>query len=464
MRPAAELDLPVRLERANGTPLHRQVAEALRAAVLDGSLPAGTRLPATRTLAARLGVARATVLTAYEQLSGEGYLEAGHGSGTYVNRHLPAVLAVDSRRPAAAPATGRSGQVLDLRPGRPDTRRLVDVAWRRAWREAAEVVPPADPPLQGLPALRAEIAAHLRAARGVPADPDDVVVTAGTGEGLALAVHALGLGGRPVAVEDPGYPAARRVLTRLGAALDPVPVDEHGVRVDVLAARPFAAALVTPSHQYPLGGVLPVDRRLALLAAARASAAVVLEDDYDSEFRFGLAPLPALAALDPAAVVHIGTFSKVLAPWLRAGYLLVPAALRAAFLDVREDLGTVVSGVQQQALAGYLASGALRRHIARSRRDHAHRRAHLTRLLAEQPTLRSRDSRAGLHAVIALPEGTAVPALLRDLAEEGVLLADLADYAVGAAPAEPAVVLGYGAATTAELDRAVAALAVRCRR
>jgi GntR family transcriptional regulator/MocR family aminotransferase len=326
------------------------------------------------------------------------------------------------------------------------------------------MVPSADPPFEGLSELRSEIAAHLRAARGLPADPEDVFVTAGTSEGLALAVHALGLRGRSVAVEDPGYPAARRVLARLGVALEPVPVDEHGLRVDRLLEGPLpAAVLVTPSHQYPRGGILPVDRRLALLAAARAGRAVVLEDDYDSEFRYGVAPLPALAALDPATVVHVGTFSKVLTPWLRAGFLVVPPALRGAFRAVRMDLGTVVSGVQQHALAAYLASGALRRHIARSRRDYAHRRAHLGRLLEAHPVLDSRDSRAGLHAVLSVPRDTDVPALLQGLAEEGILLADLADYAVGGGVQAPAVVLGYGAATTRELDRVIGRLAERCR-
>jgi GntR family transcriptional regulator / MocR family aminotransferase len=464
VRPVAELDLPLHLDRGGRSPLHAQVAAALRQAVLDGRLPAAARLPATRTLAAQLGVARATVITAYEQLSGEGYLEAGHGSGTYVNRQLPAVPGHDTGSSPVERPRDPAQPVLDLRPGRPDTGRLVDPAWRRAWRAAAEAVPSTDPPFDGVPELRSEIAAHLRSARGVPAEPDGVLVTAGTNEGLALAAHALGLAGRPVVVEDPGYPAARRVLTRLGVVLAPVAVDERGLRADELRQHPdVAAVLVTPSHQYPLGGIMPVDRRLTLLAAARAAGATVLEDDYDSEFRYGIAPLPALAALDPATVVHIGTFSKVLSPWLRAGFLLVPPALRETFRAVRMDLGPVVSGVQQHALAGYLASGALRRHIARSRRDYAHRRAHLGRLLEAHPMLRSRDSHAGLHAVIALPQGTDVPRLLCDLAADGILLADLADYAVSGTWAEPAVVLGYGAATTVELDRVIGALAARCR-
>lgn len=460
MRSAVELDLPVLIDRSQADPLHRQLTEVLRAAVLTGRLPAGSRVPATRRLAAQLTVARATVLAAYEQLIGEGYLEARHGSGTFVVRHL--LLAPTPPRSASAPPhpVGR-GAVIDLRPGRPDTARIIDPAWRSAWRVAiGNSVPPVEPPLQGLSELRAEIAAHLRTARGLTADPDDVLVTAGTGEALALIVHALALSGRDVVVEDPGYPAARRVLTRLGSRLVPIPVDEHGLRVDRLQRidGPLGAVLVTPSHQYPLGGILRIDRRLALLDLARRRGAVVIEDDYDSEFRYGVAPLPALAALDTDRVIHIGTLSKVLTPWLRLGFVLVPARLRAAFLAVRHDLAAPVSGIEQQALAGYLASGALRRHIARSRRDYAHRRAHLGRLLAEHPTLAGGDTRAGLHQVVRLPDDVDVPGLIGDLADHGILIADLAAYAVTPDLARDGLVLGYGAATTTDLDRAIEGL------
>lgn len=291
----------------------------------------------------------------------------------------------------------------------------------------------------------------------------DVFVTAGTNEGLSLLTSALGLSGEAVAVEDPGYPAARRVLTRHGCTLVPVPVDDDGLLVDALPRGPGAprAVLVTPSHQYPLGGRLPIDRRLALLEWAGSTGAVVAEDDYDSEFRFDVAPLPALAGLDRTGlVVHLGTFSKVLSPWLRAGYLVAPPDLSPALLAVRADLGSPVSGVDQQALATYLAAGGLRRHIARSRRDYAHVRAHLKRLLAPHPgTLRLRGLAAGLHAVVDLPDGTDTGTVLHRLREHGVLLADLAEYAVQPArPARPALVLGYADATLGEVDRAVRAL------
>jgi GntR family transcriptional regulator/MocR family aminotransferase len=218
------------------------------------------------------------------------------------------------------------------------------------------------------------------------------------------------------------------------------------------------AVMVTPSHQYPLGGTMPLARRTALLAWARRTGTAVLEDDYDGEFRFDVLPLPALAALDPDVVLHVGTFAKSVSPWLRAGYLLVPPRHRAAVLTTRADLGQPVDGVTQAALAGYVASGALARHIARSRRDHAHRREHLLALLADRPALAPRGSSAGLHLVIELPDGVDGAAVVAAVAERGILLADLDAYRVRST-GRAAVVLGYGAARMHELDAAVAALA-----
>ena len=470
MRPSSDLDMPVALDRSSGVPLHLQLASALRAAALEGLLPAGARLPASRVLAARVRVARSTVLAAYEQLAGEGYLEGRHGSGTYLTPVLstPAEALRDVPIAPAPSAPPPVLPVVDLLPGHPATRRLADPAWHRAWRAAARCpVPATAPPPQGLAALREQVAEHLGTARGLAADPAQVLVTAGTDDALSLLCWALGVRGRAVVVEDPGYPAARRVLARHGARLVPVRVDGSGLVVRELAALEEApvAVLVTPSHQYPSGGRLPVDRRLELLDWARRTGAVVVEDDYDSEFRFDVAPLPALASLDRhGRVVHVGTFSKVLSPWLRAGHLLAPAPLVPALAAVRADLGSPVDGITQQALALYLAQGSLRRHVARSRRDYAHARAHLVRRVeATAGLLRLRGTEAGLHAVLELPSGADAAAVIAGAASRGVLVADLADYAVQA-PAPAAVVLGYGSAGLADLDRAVAVLAEEVRR
>ena len=468
MRPKTEVEIPLSLTKHGSDPLHLQVVAAVRATIHDGVWPTGHQVPSSRVLSSHLGVARSTVLAAYEQLVGEGYLTSRHGSGTFVSAHLPVVAAArhsGQDRLFASTDTVRSSPspAKDLRPGQPDTSRIVDPAWTRAWRQAAHApVPCAEPSLQGELALRQEVAEHLRVARGVRAEADQVFITAGTADGLALLIRSLGLDSQEVAVEDPGYPASRRVLTRLGCALRPIPVDGDGLDVEQLArVRPAPpAVLVTPSHQYPLGGRLPVERRASLLAWATEHDSLVIEDDYDSEFRFGVAPLPALSSLDTNdRVAHVGTFSKVLSPYLRLGYVLVPSRLTEPLLDVRSDLGTPVSGVDQSAMAAYLSAGALRRHISRARRDYAHRRDHLRRLLTNYTGLYLAGLHAGLHAVIYVPEDTDVAAVLSHCRSEGFLLADLAEYSAGAPTTANAVVLGYGAAPVADLDRAIDTLA-----
>ena len=473
---SAYLDLPLVLNRDDRASLHQQLASALRDAASRGLIAPGSKLPSTRLLAAQLHLARSTVIAAYQQLDGEGYVQSRHGSGTYLIADPVAAQPVSSPMPSAAARDGCAAsddrEVIDLRPGRPDTRRLADPGWRRAWRSAVVDPPPdTEPPLQGLPLLRAEVARHLAAARGLPVDEAAVFVTAGTNDGLALLVHALQLHGHDIAVENPGYPEAWRLLTRLGCRTVPVPVDDGGVIVDRLPAGSSAprAALVTPSHQYPLGGRLPVARRIALLDWANRHEATVIEDDYDSEFRFDVAPLPALASLDRSGrVVHIGTFGKALSPWLRIGYLVAPAHLIPDLIATRADLGTPVSGVVQQALGNYLASGALRRHIARSRRDYSHARAHLTRRLARDvPEALIRGIDAGLHTVLEFPPDVDADRIVRCAREAGVLLDALANYTAptpDATPGPPAIVLGYGGAALEHLDRAVHAIrsAVHC--
>ena len=468
---SAHLDLPLVLDREDRTSLHLQLAAALRDAASRGLIAPGSKLPSTRLLAAQLHLARSTVIAAYQQLDGEGYVQSRHGSGTYLSNDPIAAQPISSP-PSSTVADDRlrcvppdDHDVIDLRPGRPDTRRLADPAWRRAWRAAVNDPPPdTEPPLQGLPLLRAEVARHLAVARGLSADAAAVFVTAGTNDGLALLVHALQFRGHRIGLENPGYPEAWRLFARLGCHTLPVPVDDSGLVVERLPEGSSAprAVLVTPSHQYPLGGRLPLARRIALLDWANRHQATVIEDDYDSEFRFDVAPLPALASLDRSGrVAHLGTFGKVLSPWLRIGYLVAPAHLIPDLLAARADLGNPVSGVLQQALSNYLTSGALRRHIARSRRDYSHSRAHLTRRLAQViPEARIRGIDAGLHAVLELPHNVDADLIVRRARVADVLLDTLANYTAPTPDATPppAIVLGYGGATLVQLDRAVLAI------
>jgi GntR family transcriptional regulator/MocR family aminotransferase len=448
-----EVDLPLTLDRRSSRPLVVQIADGLRRAIEDGLLRPGDAVPSTRTLATRWGVSRGTVVAAFDQLHGEGWIVADRGA-TRVDPALHSVRparrphgvapvgrtgAPPSRRPAGsrneAEPAGRPG-VVDLRPGRPDVSGLVDPTWRAAWREAARHPERRHGPAGSAP-LRAALAEHVRVARGAAVSADEVVVTAGAREGLQLVLTALAGGlGRPlvVAVEDPGYPALRRVVGALGHRVVPVGVDGDGLRVDLLDAG-VDIVLVTPGHQYPLGAAMPVARRLALLAWARAHGALVVEDDYDGELRFTGEPVPALAALDrtegtEGVVVTLGSFAKVLAPGLGIGHVIVPEPLRHTVIRHREVLGSPVSSLVQEALAWYLEAGALRRRTGRMRRRYRARRDLAVERLADLPGAVLRPTEGGLHGVVELVSGTLDEerAVVRASGDAGVLVAGMADY------------------------------------
>jgi GntR family transcriptional regulator/MocR family aminotransferase len=462
-----------------------RVADTVRAMIRDGRLLAGDALPSTRALAVELGVARGTVVTAYEQLSGEGYIETRHGAASTV-----AVSLVGERERAGASepvASGMPSATVSLLPGLPRISAISAKEWRSAWRWAAsrpllDVFPNRD----GEEPLRAQIASQLGFSRGFAPAVSDVIVTSGTSESVSLIVEALG-GGCAIAVENPGYRSGQKAAISAGARLSPIGVDENGMRLDDLFERhrrsPVDAVMVTPSHQYPLGGVMPLAARQRLLEWAAAEHVLVVEDDYDSEFRHIGSPLPALAAIDSAgAVVHIGSFSKMLNPQLRVGYLVTPprGAVAARLHAVRDARGAAVAVPVQDAVTRLLATGAVRRHIARMRRDYTHKRELVQRMLSGIRGVRVGALAGGLHAVVtwdvapgggsaggtdrdtdAAPEtGTAVAERLR---LRGVEVADLRDYAVpGAEAPVEGIVLGYGqvsaTALAAALDVVVAEL------
>ncbi|KRE31178.1 PLP-dependent aminotransferase family protein [Agromyces sp. Soil535] len=464
------------IDRGGGRRVGEQLVDGLRRGILDGALRQGDPVPSTRALAAELGVSRSAVVAAYEQLAGEGYLEMRQGAPTRVaeldHAHAHGHERSGHHRGAArahAPAVGVPPESvaprIDLLPGRPSTARIDTRAWRAAWRQAAALdIPSNSPPPFGVRHLREEIADHLRHARGVACDADDVVVTAGTSEAVGLAASALTsiVGRAPViAVEHPGYPSARRTLERRGARTAPVAVDADGLVVDALRRMPQVpdAVMVTPSHQYPLGGRLPVAARLELLEWAGSAGAVVIEDDYDSEFRHLGPPLPALASLDDGGgVVLVGSFSKVLTPWLRLGYLVLPQsqALREAIDDIRADEPCPVPGVVQDAAAALLASGAVRRHIAVTRRDYAHRRRLVLDALDGIPGAPLSGLDGGLHAVVRLPGHAASAAVVAGLAAEGIAVASLGDYSAVPGDEEPGIVFGYAGPGDTQLAEGLA--------
>jgi GntR family transcriptional regulator/MocR family aminotransferase len=458
----AAAELPILLDRRDRTPLAAQLAGHLRQAILAGALRPEDALPSSRRLAAELGVSRGVVVRAFEQLSGEGYLDSRGAAGTRVA--VRPDLRGRTPAPAAAPRREPSRPVIDLTPGHPSGQPFRDREWRAAWRRAVSAPEPtALPPALGLDGLRGAIAAHLASSRGVVADPGDVIVTAGTSDALQLIVTALSRRpSRPrVLVEDPGYPTARRVLAAAGAAVETLPVGPDGLRAGQLAAlpRPPDAVLVTPSHQYPLGGHMPIRERLGLLAWAAENGVLVLEDDYDSEFRHRRMPLPAVASLpSEAEVVLVGTFSKSLSPWLRCGYLVVRGRWGRRLKDTRRALDTPVAGTLQAALAHYLEGGGLARHISRARREYSHRRALLLDRLGARNGVELTALDGGLHAVLRLDAGIDAEELAAAALARGVRVATLAGYYARRPPAN-GLVIGYGAATDLQLAQALDTLA-----
>lgn len=466
-RAGRTVDLELDLVPGGPVPVTRQLTDQLRSAVLEGRLAHDARLPSSRTLAQVLGVSRGTVMAAYDELLTEGFLSSRAGSGTRVSAVFSAAPSVERPAPAAPHARWLLKEVIhpevsppsspgliDFRVGQPTVAPLSSEAWRRAWRRAAEEdLPGAYADAAGDPVLRAELAAYLRRSRSLKCGPDDLMVTNGTVQGLHLVAQAALRPGDGVAFEEPGYRLARQVLRGHGAQIVPVPVDADGLQVAALPAGDAAPVLVytTPSHQFPLGSRLSLPRRHALLAWAAREGGLIVEDDYDGEFRYDTAPLPALAALGPAEVVYLGTFSKVLSPALRIGYVVAPPALRERLLAWKTVADYHTSWPVQRALALFLQGGDLDRHLRRMRRHYAQLRSLLVRELTAVGSLAQvggLDAGFHLHLMLASPlraEDVVVAA-----AREGVQVSSLhASYLEGSGP--EALLLGYGGLTTGQI-------------
>jgi GntR family transcriptional regulator / MocR family aminotransferase len=411
------VELPLTASRDSPVSLAAQLASQLRAAMMEGRLAQGERLPATRALAAELGVSRTVIKGAYAQLFAEGWIEGRHGSGTYVAEgssitQAPATAGKEQaqgRGPAAASAVGPYAQpgpaasgappAIDLRPGIPWTAGIDRAAWRRAWRSAGFQPPgtAADP--AGLPELRGALTAYLRRARGIRCTPDQILVTSGVAAGLSLIAATLLRPGDRAGVEEPGYPIARAVLAAHGVQVVPCPVDADGLIVSDLPAG-LKLLYTTPAHQYPLGGRLPIIRRQALTAWARSRGAIIVEDDYDGEFRYDVAPLPALSGLDPEVVIYLGSTTKALTPALRLGWLAARPPLIAQLAEAAGQLGGWAAKPAQHAVLTLITTGDLERHIRRMRHEYARRRAAVTTAFADGVTGLLLGDQAGLHVVL----------------------------------------------------------------
>lgn len=451
-----------------------ELFDQLRSAILTGRLAAGDRLPTSRALAIELGIARSTVATVYARLVGEGYAEGRIGDGTFVadyyvraGRLATAAMsrhAVRIARPALrgeqslVPPAG--GWRADLRTGRPDPALFPTTEWRRCVTPLLGRPPPGYGDYAGLPELRHAIATWIARSRGVQAVADNVLITAGAQGAFDLCARTLLGQGSVVAVEDPGYEPARRAFAHHGAKLAAVPVDHSGVQVDHIP-RNARVIVVTPSHQSPSGAVLSAPRRRQLLDFAEVNDAVVIEDDYDTEYRYVDRPLQPLHLLDNRGrVVYVGSFSKTLTPSLRLGFLVAPSAIIDELTRARHVVDTQPPHITQAALAAFIGTGAYERHLRRCHRVYRTRREHviaLLDLLVDDRIITGFDRiNAGLHTTVRLPPDTDTEGVAEQLRASGIAVATTAASQLSAGPID--LVVGFGLADEYQLTVAVDAL------
>ncbi|MFP2932340.1 PLP-dependent aminotransferase family protein [Pyxidicoccus sp. 3LG] len=473
----------ISVDRRSPRPLYRQVYEGYREAIVDRRLRAGQRLPSTRSLATELGISRIPILGAFEQLLAEGYFESRVGAGTFVASALPDEGPV----PEARAATVRSAAV---RPGRRVVSQRsgllppVSEPWLGSWGAFRVSQPALDHfPFQvwsslvarhsrnptrsllsygdpmGYRPLREALAAYLRTSRAVRCEAEHIMVVSGSQQALELSARVLLDPRSPVWMEEPGYPGARDVLTMAGARLVPVPVDAEGLDVNAGIARcaNARAAYVTPSHQYPLGGTLSASRRLQLLDWAQRSGAWLLEDDYDSEYRYESLPVSALQGMDrDSRVIYIGTFSKVLFPALRVGYLVLPPDLVPRFARVRDAMDICPPALFQAVLTDFLTEGHFARHLRKMRLLYRERRTTLVESLQREfgDMLEVLGAQAGMHLVAALPKRFRDRHLSERAAKEGLSTIPLSGCYLEA-PGRQGFILGFGATDAERIPEAV---------
>jgi GntR family transcriptional regulator/MocR family aminotransferase len=470
---------------APGIPLYQALYAHLRAAILSGELQGGMKLPSTRALAEELIVSRNTVLNAYRQLLAEGYLEGREGSGTFVARILPEQLLVAASprsrpRKSAQPAQASPGPVFSERakaqisvaqpasdgklprPFTPEATALDAFpyqVWSRLVFRQVRRMPVNMYGYQdsaGYRPLREAIAAHVTVSRQVHCAPERVMIVPGSQGALDLAARMLLNAGDRVWLEDPGYSGARGAFLGAGARIVPVPVDHEGLVVSLGIERAPQARLVylTPSHQFPLGVTMSIPRRLALLDWAKRANAYILEDDYDSEFRFGSRPLATLQGLDDAdRVIYVGTFSKVLFPSLRIGYMILPPALVDSFLKVRRLIDIHSPMLQQAVLADFILEGHFTRHLRRMRTLYAERRHALLQAARDLP-LEIDSPGAGIHCVGWLPDGKDDRILANMAADYDLHLTPISSFSIEPL-ARKGFLLGYGGYTTQDIKEGV---------
>lgn len=469
-----KLTIPLR----NDAPLGRQIFEGLREAILSGRLRSGDRLPSTRDLAEQWGVSRTVVLVAFEQLLAEGYVASRRGSGTYV---LPGIgartiarreeaialsdygkRAADTARAAIVPGAATPARRYDFAYGRGDITDFPFAHWRQLLAKHARRTSVRDldyGPVAGNPALREAICSHVGRSRGVVCHPSQIVVVNGSQQAIDLIVRVLVNPGNTVAIEDPHYQGTRAILTMSGAHLHPVDVDDAGLDPDKLPTS-ARALFLTPSHQFPSGSVLTIPRRLEILDWANRSNAVVVEDDYDGEFRYDGQPLQSLQGLDDAGrVIYVGTFSRTIFAALRVGYLIVPKSLVDVFVTAKWLADRHTAGLEQRVLAEFISAGTYERYLRRVRRSLSTRRDALVEAVddAWKGAMRMTGAASGAHVVLWPGEGFDEQKAIAAAAAYDVGVYPVSSYFMGAA--RPGLLLGYSQMSAADIREGIRRLA-----
>lgn len=476
---ASTLEFEIALPGRNSGQLVNQLHRQLRAAIVGGRLSSGSRLPPTRKLASELGVSRNTIVAAYDLLLSEGYVNGKVGSGHYVTdaaRHQPASRRTPAHNPIAliAPSWRRLPLPTphplpekiryDFRFGHPDVTQFPHRIWQRlsarALRQAIRSGEAAGPP-EGLDVLRGAITHHISFSRAVACRPDDVVVTNGAQQGFSLLAQLLVRPGKTVvAVENPGYPPARFAFAALGAKVRPVPVDAEGIVVSRLP-RDANIIFVTPTHQSPLGITLSASRRTQLLAFARENSAVIIEDDYDSEFRFGDRPHDALQMLDKSGLVfYVGTFTKSLLPGLRMGFVVSPPWATEALIAAKRLADGQSAVILQSTLAAFILEGHLARYVRKMRKVYSSRYGAVRMALAEflPDLLEPIPTSAGIHCAAQFRNDFDMSDVMRRATKAGIAIEDLDRYWIGA-PWKSGLAFGYGVMDEARIAEGIACLA-----
>jgi GntR family transcriptional regulator / MocR family aminotransferase len=434
-------ELLIELDPASREPLRRQLETRLRAAIQNGSLPDGTRLPSSRSLAGQLAVSRGVVVDAYEQLIAQGFLISRP-------RQVPVVRAGEARRPAPLRPAARYRFVLS--PNTPDLSLFPRQLWLRATAEAMRDLPdseldyPAD--ARGAESLRTALVGYLSRVRMVRVDLDNLILTLGFLHSLDLLLRGLALRGvKHIAAENPSIPEQTAIARAHGMEVQPIAVDEAGLVVAELLDSDAEAVIVTPAHQFPLGAILGPERRRELAAWARQREALIIENDYAAEFRYDGPPIGAVQGLAPEHTVYMGTTSKTLAPAVRLGWIAAPAGVTSALADAQLEGSGGFTGLTGHVFARLLESGRYERHVQRCRREYRRRRDALVEALcARLPQLRVLGIAAGLHLTLRLPPGCDADRVATTARAEGIDIRPLSYYAHTPIEQEPGLVMGYG--------------------